>query len=287
MMRRMLRTHGVDGRPTLFRGPRLCGWAVLAVATAGLGATALGADTTLVEKLDHGQVDWSDRAVIATGSGAPNLKLPTVAAVRLNAERAAKLDALRNVVETLKGVQITTANVGATELERGSIKAQVQGLLKGCKTVDTRYYSDGGVDVVVRCPLDGGLATVLAPSQSKKDVSTEGAADYTGLVVDATGLKLRPALAPRIVDDAGHELYVQEMVGSGALRQRGATGYAISLEAAQRDSRVGKTPLVIKASALGQKPGELIVNVAEAKKLEGKNLSFLTEARVVIAMDAL
>ncbi|MCB9654994.1 MAG: hypothetical protein H6729_12780 [Deltaproteobacteria bacterium] len=280
MMKRMLRAHSDKRCRTVFPPRGLWSLLVLAVWTP-----AHAAETPLVEKLDHGQVDWSDKAVISTGSGAPNLKLPSVAAVRLNAERAAKLDALRNVIETLKGVQITTTDVGASELGRGSIKAQVQGLLKGCKTVDTRYYSDGGVDVVVRCPLDGGLATVLAPSQDKKAVPTEGASDYTGLIVDATGLKFKPALAPRIVDDAGHEIYVQEMAGSGALRQQGATGYASSVDAAQRDPRVGKTPLVVKASALGDKPGVVIVKAADGKKLEGQNQSFLAEAKVVIAMD--
>ena len=48
-------------------------------------------------------VDWSNQIIQATGIGASNPNLPAAAA-RSNAIRAAKMDAWRNLLETVKGV---------------------------------------------------------------------------------------------------------------------------------------------------------------------------------------
>src|SRR5689334_16175724 len=138
------------------------------MSLALVSVQAFADDEPVVEKLQHGEINWTKKTVMATGSGAPDLKQPNVAAVRLNAERAAQLNAYRNVLETLKGVKVTAGVLGEQSLNDVQVKTQVQGIIQGCKTVDTRYYSDGGVDVVIRCPLDGGLTTVLAPVKDKK-----------------------------------------------------------------------------------------------------------------------
>ncbi|WP_221934103.1 hypothetical protein, partial [Klebsiella pneumoniae] len=51
----------------------------------------------------EGSVDWADRCIIATGIGAPNPDLPE-AAQRPAAIRAAQSIALRNALETVKGI---------------------------------------------------------------------------------------------------------------------------------------------------------------------------------------
>jgi hypothetical protein len=247
---------------------------------------AFAEEDSVVEKLQHGEVNWTKKTVIATGSGAPDLKQPNVAAVRLNAERAAQLAAYRNVLETLKGVKVTASLSGEQSLSDNAIRTQVQGIIQGCKTVDTRYYSDGGVDVVIKCPLDGGLAVALAPVKEKKAVSEKGEKRYTGLIVDAVGLKAQPAIAPRIVDDAGNEVYVREMVAPATLRQNGAVTYSRTLDAAKREARVGSNPLVLKASGVGTTPSDVVLSKDEAAKLAAENQYFLTEGRVVIATDA-
>lgn len=258
-----------------------------AVALALVASPAVAGDEPIVEKLEHGQVDWSAKTVIVTGSGAPNLKLENVAKVRLAAERAAQLDAYRKVLESLKGVRITATELGSAALSKVQVRTQVQGLIRGCKTVDTRYYSDGAVDVVLKCPLDGGLAAVLAPGTGKKAVPTDGEAKYSGLIVDATGVGAKPALAPRLTDEAGSELYVIDMVGPNHLRKRGMAGFTRSVDEAKKDARVGKNPLVVKATGVGEADTDILLSATDAAKLEKGNLGFLAEGRVVIATDAL
>ena len=242
-------------------------------------------EKSVVEKLEHGEVNWTEKTVLATGSGAPNLKLNNVAQVRLAAERAAKIDAYRNVLETLKGVKVTAKTSGGDQLENGQIKTQVEGIIRGCKTVDTRYYSDGGVDVVIKCPLDGGLSTVLAPVKEHKDVSTKGEQKYSGLIIDAIGLKAQPALSPRVTADGGQEIYVPEMVNPNNLRLHGAAAYTRSVDDAKQNDRVGANPLIVKATSIGDMPSDIKISAEDAQKLKDQNLTFLAEARVVIATD--
>jgi hypothetical protein len=195
------------------------------------------------------------------------------------------LAAYRNVLETLKGVKVTATVTGDSSLNDAQIRTQVQGIIQGCKTVDTRYYSDGGVDVVIKCPLDGGLSVALAPPKDRRAVNEKGEKKYTGLIVDAVGLKAAPAISPRIVDDAGTEVYVREMVAPTVLRTAGAATYSKSVDAARKDSRVGANPLVIKASAVGAVASDIVVPKDEAQKLAAENQYFLAEGRVVIATD--
>lgn len=260
--------------------PALCMVLGLAMSTP-----AFAEDDLVVEKLQHGEVNWTKKTVMATGSGAPDTKLPNVAVVRLNAERSAQVNAYRNILETLKGVKITAVSLGEANLGDTQVRTQVQGIIQGCKTVDTRYYSDGGVDVVIRCPLDGGLSTVLAPAKERKAVNEKGEKKYTALIVDALGLKAQPAIAPRLLDEGGAEVYAREMVAPASLRQNGAAVFVRSVDAAKRDARAGANPLVVKASALGAVPSDVVLSKDEVAKLGNENLYFLGEGRVIIATD--
>jgi hypothetical protein len=251
----------------------------------GFGGAAWAEDAPIVEKLEKGEINWTKKTVLATGSGAPDLKLPNVAAVRLNAERAAKLDAYRNILEAVKGVRLRGGSTAAAPLESAQIRTQVEGVIQGCKTVDTRYYSDGGVEVVVRCPLDGGISAILVPSQGeRKELPSSGESKFTGLVVDASGSMSPPTLAPRLVDASGALLYGAEHVRPSALREVGVASYARSVEAAGRDPRAGTNPLVLKATA-GAVPGELVLIAEEAARLKSGNAGFLADGKVVIVTD--
>jgi hypothetical protein len=259
---------------------------LVAVIVALLPIRAFAEGEPVIEKLQHGEVNWTDKTVIATGSGAPNLKLPNVAAIRLNAERAAELSAYKNILEALKGVRITAQVLGGDQLGKTEIRAQVEGIVRGCKKVDTRYFSDYGVDVVVKCPLDGALSQVLLPQPEQKAIDLKGDKTITGLIVDATGLSLKPSLSPRIVAEDGSEIYSQGWVKSPALQKGGAVAYYSSVDHAKKGDRVGDQPLVVRAIGLAENSGELRIAAADAAKLKASNLWFLTEGRVAVAAAA-
>src|SRR5207253_10693760 len=102
-----------------------------------------------------GEIDWNRRVLIGHGQGAPDRNAPSVAVARLGAERAAKLDAYRNALESLKGMEVQAGGtVGAMLQNDATLMSRVDGTLKGVKPIKTHYYSDGGVSLDVEVPLD-------------------------------------------------------------------------------------------------------------------------------------
>lgn len=225
-----------------------------------------------------GGIDWQRRVIRTKGQAAPNQNAPNVAAARLGAEKAAKMDAQRNILETLKGVQITGAKTAADALTDPGVSSRVAGIIKGFKVVDTRYFSDGGVEVDVEMPLDG-LVEALVPGAGGKAEAAPGKG-ATGLVVDARELDFVPALAPRVLDEAGAEIYGPGTADRTQARH-GLAGYTRELQAATSDVRVGGSPVVVKALRLAGNPSEVVVSVEDGRRareafLAAGNVVFVT-----------
>jgi len=265
--------------------------AILALAaTPSLAQKDPAGDDTVVQKLAHGEINWSSKTVTATGSGAANLKDGSVAKARLMAERAAKLDALRNIVETIQGIQVSGTRNAADVMSNGEVKTKIQGMAQGFKVVDTKYYSDGSVDVIVSMPIDENLTNALvekpkAGSKPRK-ITTEGPETFTGLIVNARGLGITPSMAPRILDESGKEVYGAEIVSDKGLQQGGIASYAKTDEKAA--DRTGAKPLVVKALRIADKSKtDVVISNADADKLRdpNTNLSFLADGKVVILVD--
>ncbi len=260
----------------------------LAAASAFLAPPA-------VARADTG-VDWHRKVVRCTGSGAANLRdaggNPAVA--RIGAEKAAKLDALRNCLEALKGVQLDSGQtVGNALASDQALSGKVQGLVKGFKVVGApRYFSDGGVEMDVEVPLDGAMSDALLPKPGEKDEARPepakagaGASPGTSLVVDARGQKVLPALAPRILDESGKEVYGPSKLGAAGRKAGGTAAYANDLPAAKATfkDRVGEKPHVVKA--VRTEGADVVISNADAAALAGKDLGFLAEGKVVILAD--
>ena len=162
----------------------------------------------------------------------------------------------------------------------------MQGIVSGCKTVDTRYFSDYGVDVVLKCSLDGGLAMVLAQPDGHKPFQTAGDRKFSGLIVDAVGLKAKPALAPRVLEADGSPFYTQEVVKPAFLRKHGPAAYFRSVDGAKKaQSRIGANPMVVRATAVGESMSDVRIKAEDVERLKAENLWFLLEGRVAIATD--
>lgn len=264
----------------------LCGFLITTTLNDAHAEETPGA---VAQSVGHGKIDWTNKTVTATGSGAPDLKAANVAVARLGAERAAKMDALRNILETVKGVRVSsTQTAGAAMDSSPDVKAKVEGVAKNYKVVDTKYYSDGGVDVIVQMPIDGVIVDALVP-QANAPAAASAPADTaapSGVIVNAKGLKLTPALAPRLVDEGGKEVYGPNVIAHDALVQRGVASYTKSLDQAMRDSKVsGGKPLVIKATRVASAGGsDVVISPDDAAKLASAK-SALDAGKVIIVTD--
>jgi hypothetical protein len=108
------------------------------------------------------------------------------------------------------------------------------------------------------------------------------------MVIDARGLGARPAMAPKIVDESGKEIYGSAMVNREFAVQQGMVGYAKDLSAAQGNNRVTDRPVTIKAlRTSGAAKVDVVISDSDAAKLTSaaENLSFLQKCRVMVVLD--
>lgn len=111
---------------------------------------------------------------------------------------------------------------------------------------------------------------------------------FTGLVLDARGLGMKPALIIRILDEGGMELYRGQYVPPERAAQNGLALFSRDLTAAQTNPRVGKNPLTLKGSKVDRaNPGDLILARENAQKLApfAQKGTFLEDCRVMMVLD--
>lgn len=241
-----------------------------------------------------GKVDWSTGVITAVGIGAPPAQPANAAQARAMAERAAQVVALRNLLEAVKGVRVdSTTLVENFMVTSDVIQTSVNGIVQGAMVMDKKYMSDGSVEVTVGMKLTGALADTLLPRTPPTGLTgtlvpaAPGQA-YTGLIVDARGLGLKPAMAPKIVNEEGREVYGSAWVGRDYAVREGMVGYLKDPIAAQTNPRVADRPLLVKALRVsGEGRVDLVIANADAAMLHGasQNLSFLEKCRVIVLVD--
>lgn len=100
-------------------------------------------------------VEWAPVRVTAKGGGAPPPTAVNQAQARLMAERAAKIDAMRNLLEQAYGVVIKSrTTVRDFITQNDTIRAKVEAYIKGARVTDTKYLSDGSVEIEMEVVLD-------------------------------------------------------------------------------------------------------------------------------------
>ena len=250
----------------------------------------------LIDSMPNGSVNWSAGIIQAKGIGAPPESFYGKPQARPMAMRAAQLDAYRNLLEITQGVRVnSTTLVKNYVTENDIIMTKVEGLVKGAQVLNTEYMSDGTVEVTLRMSLNGDLAQVILPPAVGGNTplppaapETPSPAVYTGLVVNAKGLGAKPAMAPKIMDPEGREVYGSAYVSREYAVAQGMSGYAKQVESASANERVTDNPLVVKGVKT-EGPGQcdIVISSADAGMLKSaaENLSFLEKCRVMIVVD--
>lgn len=246
-----------------------------------------------------GMVDWTDQSVKSTGIGALNPKLPP-SAQRKNALRAAQLDAMRNMIETLNGVLLTSeTTVENAMMSSDIIKTRVEGIVKNFRfTSKPRYMSDGSVEVDMEMLLTGKVGDVLYPEQMGGKTPTyanlpsgfnsQEPQTYTGLIIDGSGTDAMPAMVPNILDESGEGIYGEDFVPREAAVKNGVVVYAKSIDEARANAaRVGSNPLVVRAiKSSGLNKADLIIADSDVENVAviADNTDIYDNCRVIIVL---
>lgn len=273
----------------------------LLLCTSALAFAQQGIETSCTTPSDSACIDWNKGVAYAIGIGAP----PDNAGARSNpmARRAARIDAARNLVELIKGVNLdSSTNMKNAMIENDTVNISISGVLRSLREVgQPKYFSDRTVQVKVSASLRevipqelvlgnaGGAPLMLPPPGSiptGSTVSTQQA--YTGLIIDARGTGVLPAMSPKVFDPEGREVYGSAYVSREWAISQGVVGYVKSLEAARNNDRVKGTPAVVKAiEAKGANQADLVISKADADTLRliAQKQTFLNEGRVMIVLE--
>jgi hypothetical protein len=228
------------------------------------------------------------------------------------AVRKAVVQARKQLLDMVRSVRIDGhQTVGAFLSGDSDLAAQVRGLIQNSLYRGPGLYDTAGT-VRVSERLRGQLAELVLPNTiqflsgipPKLSTATgqgvdmpdnapeevgSGTRGYTGVVVDARGLKLTPALAPVIYGQDGFGAYGYFQVGRTNVADKGMVAYAVSDNPKLLAERVGSRPLVVKGlSAYGSWRTDVVIAASDARLVRAvvKTGPIADGCKVVILVDA-
>jgi len=252
----------------------------------------------LTIKMSLNKIDWKNKVVKAIGIGSGSRKSLAM--------KAAKIDAKRKLSERIKGLYLTSNSITRDgELKTDKITMHSQAILTNTYMVkdSEKYFDDGSAEVTYEVKLGEDFKTVpnfrsilLKNLKFENSLQEDTNTDYnslkitndnkvyTGLIIDCRSIKLFPALAPKIYAKSGDEVYGSINVSREFAISQGLMGYEKELSKAKSNPRVGKNPLIIKATkSFGDNKTDIIIDNKTAKQIQkiSKHFNFLRECRVI------
>lgn len=252
----------------------------------------------------NGVIDWNNGIIRSTGNGFQPNGITNVAQARFLARRAATLDAYRNLLETVNGIQIDADTTVSNAMISDNIRSRVSGIVKGGHIIEENTVDGGGYYVVVEIKLFGENSVAaavlpdkpiqqfpqLAPQQVQQVQSKPDAPllkGYTGVVIDATGIEVDRCMSPVIVDTTGRIVYGDKYLDTGFVTKYGMVSYIHDQEMLDKlnagTSRAGANPLVIKAVGAKDFNRNMVISEDDANKILMANQQndFLRKTSVV------
>ena len=235
---------------------------------------------------------WEQGTITAEGFGTPPMGAYGSKA-SIMARRAAIVDAQRNLAEQGSGVQVDAeTTVENFVISSDLVKTKVSALIKGAVVVEEQMMPDGAYRVVMSMPMYGsqGLASAIMPAIRDNTPPTppppvisatittqiQMGGTYTGVIIDAGGMGLKPSFSPVIYDTNGRAIYGVSNINYDQAISQGMVGYSSSVSSAQTLPRVGATPLVIKAVQVrggnnSTNPVNVVVSVDDGDRILAAN----------------
>jgi len=140
---------------------------IITITGTGAMETAPEQPTQTVEKIN---TSWADNEITATGIAVPPPDAVSKAQARLMAKRGAKVEALRNLTETLEGVNIDSSTTVKNFLtQNDEINAWTRSWIQGARVISENELPDGSWEVTVGLnlePLGRKYEDVMGPGES-------------------------------------------------------------------------------------------------------------------------
>lgn len=273
----------------------LCLLGVIPLASAGQDSVR---PHHCVTNFDGGVVNWSTGKICAVGKAFPD----DVGLLSHDwVQGAARADANRNIIKILKGIKLSNIQkVEEYAAENDAVLAGIEKTARDAVILKQYYTSALAVEMTIETSIHGGFLQLVLPEEIRQipkihpDTPAGRVNDtpddpiYTGLIIDARGLKFEPVLNPVIVSEQGHDIYSSAFISREFAVKNGVVKYLCDLERAMNDPRVGHRPLIFKSLRKeGKENTSIVINIADYRILEKRpeRHLFLKECRVIIVKD--
>ncbi len=285
----LLRLQGkAAGRPG-----RLWPWGLVVLSLCGVvGLVGSGeaqwfsTDSRVLEPLPHGHVNWTDGVILGRDSATGTLRPKAGAATSQAATQLAR----QRVHMALMQVRLDARQTLGERLGQGGDTPQsLAALATRAEVVAMRYGASGEVEATVQVAMAGPLTALVLPPGTgiRPENEPRSEAVHSGIVIDARGLAIQPALFPRLVDAGGQLLYAPEVVETEAAVQQGYVAYAKAFDQPPAQARIGERPLVLRAlRVVDAARVDLVLSEGDAARLReyAATRRLLQQCRVLIVM---
>lgn len=239
-------------------------------------ATAYGNSGVNMNIEQRGKINWSkgaDSDITAVGISRPDSRGLAMA------REAAIMAAQRNLIGTVQGMQIdSNTTMRDLIIADDNVNRRITGTLRGAEIIEEHAESDGGYYVKMRVPIYGvgeSIAAAVLPSilpNSPRNFDSPNLenlspsliqdvqyANYSGVIVDASGFNLTETFSPVIYDSNGRAVYgIENLKNDALIMDQGMVSYSDSLNDETARSRAGNSPLIVKA--VGVRGGNNSIN---------------------------
>ncbi len=252
-----------------------------------------GATGEFIETLATGHINWTQGTVVAQAVGTVEQAMDNLLQIALRV----RVDAKSNVLD-IAGLN-PKVWTEVTEMAYASNVVARDKCLDGLTRVTVQMNMLGGFSQLLLPteikqvepikPLNGKLPIPETPTNPTDPASASPPYKaFTGLIVDARGIDVKPAMVPVLMDERGKDVYSPAFISREFAVQQGVCQYVRHSDRLANSTRVGPNPLWVKGlRAAGNETCDIVISNADASKIHGASahLGFLKQCRVIIVVD--
>lgn len=249
------------------------------------GATSDDVNVAVVSHKERGLIDWTNNYIETNGMAIAPQGM-TGAQAKAMAKRGAIVDLQRNMLEFLAGVSVNGRTTMNDYMAEDRVRSEVHGMIQNLELLDGNWDGESyTVNGRIRLPellvcVVPNLPKTSAQTQPQSMPKTSGR--FTGLVIDARHLSIKPTLSFRVVDESGRVVYGVGFADQKFLAQSGLATYYNNLNYAKDELRVAANPITTKAVRLTSDSSDIVIPNSAAAKIRGSSYDFRKECKVII-----
>ena len=269
---------------------------LIAIAESSAQEVVINPNQILDGKPVAATINWTNQVLRAVGRGETG-DSGQVHHAPFHAMAKARQHAYQCLLLAAKSVQLTPTLTVADVLKRNDMRlAEFENLLKSVEIVKTEFLSTGPVEITLELSLAGKFSAMVLPDtitrleeiESRQSSAMVDTSEYTGLVVDARGLPIVPAMCFQVLDESGKEVYGPAYANRENVVAVGMCQYIANIANIENNDRVGGNPLMVKGIKV-HPPGasDIIISDTDAARLRSsvEHLAFLKNCRVIVVMN--